>query len=297
MRWWALVLGAAVAIAPRAQAQTQTPAPSGEKGSITGRVIEKKSGHAIPFATITVVGAQKGALSDAEGAYTVTGVPVGTYEVKVQFLGFAPQSRPGVVVTAGKPIAIDFQMEEVVVQQVKAIEVTGQRRLVEVKQGATVRGANAKEIRNLPVSTVTDVLKQQAGVSTDAGDIHVRGGRADETVFMVNGVVNRDLVTGQSTAGQLNARSVQEVNVATSAYDVRYGNALSGVVEIRLKEGTDKFEGGVTAGTGSYGGRWWQVVAGGPDDPVRVRGTTAGTIRCRLYQDTAIDPTREGIGG
>ena len=61
----------------------------------------------------------------------------------------------------------------------------------------------------------------------------MRGGRADETVFVVNGVANRDLVTGQSTAGQLNARSVAEVNVATGAFDVRYGNALSGVVEVR----------------------------------------------------------------
>src|SRR4030095_684817 len=92
-----------------------------------------------------------------------------------------------------------------------------------------------------------------------------RGGGADETVCVVNGVVNGDVVPAQSTAGQLNARSVQEVNVATSAYDVRYGNALSGVVEIRLKEGSDKFAGGITAGTGSYAGRWWQVVAGGPD--------------------------------
>ena len=42
----------------------------------------------------------------------------------------------------------------------------------------------------------------------DADQIHVRGGRADETVFVINGVANRDLITGQSTAGQLNARGM-----------------------------------------------------------------------------------------
>ena len=66
-----------------------------EKGTISGRVTDKKTAHAIPFATITVMGAQRGALSDAQGAYTVTGVPVGTYEVRVQFR-HAPQSCPGV---------------------------------------------------------------------------------------------------------------------------------------------------------------------------------------------------------
>src|SRR5262249_8899973 len=89
-----------------------------------------------------------------------------------------------------------------------------------------------------------------------------------ETMFVVNGVANRDLVTGQSTAGQLNARSVSEVNVSTGAFDVRYGNALSGVVEIRLKEGSDKMQLGVTTSTASSGGRAWQGVPSGPDPVV-----------------------------
>jgi hypothetical protein len=183
----------------------------------------------------------------------------------VQYLGYKPASQTGVVVATGKPVTVNFSLEDVIVREEKAVEVTAERRLVEVKQGSTVRSVGANEIRNLAVTTVGDVLQQQAGISTDAEQIHVRGGRADETVFMVNGVANRDLVTGQSTAGQINSRSVAEVNVATGAYDVRYGNALSGVVEIKLKEGTDKFEAGLTTSAGSYGGRSWQSVVSAPD--------------------------------
>ncbi len=236
-----------------------------DRGSITGRVIDRKTGHAIPFATVSVIGTQRGALTNSEGVYQISAVPAGTWEVKAQYLGFKPASRTGVVVGPGKPVLVDFGLEDIVVKEEKVVEVTGERRLVEVKQGATIRHVTAGEIRNLAVTTVGDVLQQQAGISTDAEQIHVRGGRADETVFVVNGVANRDLVTGQSTAGQLNARSVSEVNVATGAFDVRYGNALSGVVEIQLKEGTDKFEAGITTAAGSYGGRMMQLVTGGPD--------------------------------
>lgn len=236
-----------------------------EKGTISGRVTDKHTGHAIPFATVTLVGAQRGGLTDSEGQYTLSGLPAGTYELRVQFLGYKPDSRPGVVVTAGRAASVDFQLEEVVVHEEKAVEVTAERRLVEARQGATVRSVGARDIRNLAVTTVGDVLQQQAGVSTDAEQIHVRGGRSDETIFMVNGVANRDLVTGQSTAGEINARSVSEVNVTTGAYDVRFGNALAGVVDIRLKEGTDKYETGITTATGSYGGRSWQGVTSGPD--------------------------------
>ena len=72
-----------------------------DKGSISGKVTDKKTGHALPFATVTVVGAQRGALSDAEGEFVVPGVPAGTWEVRVQYLGYGPQARPGIAVTAG----------------------------------------------------------------------------------------------------------------------------------------------------------------------------------------------------
>jgi carboxypeptidase family protein/TonB-dependent receptor-like protein len=242
-----------------------TAAAGQDKGSVSGKVVDKRTGHAVPFATVTVMGAQRGGLTDSEGRYLISGVPVDTFEVRVQFLGFAPASKPGVVVTPGRATVVNFELSEIVVREEKVFEVKAERRLVEVKQGTTIRSVNASEIRNLPVQTIGDVLQQQAGINTDADQIHVRGGRTDETIFVVNGVTNRDLVTGSSTAGQLNARSVAEVNVATGAYDVRYGNALSGVVEITLKEGGEAFGGGVTSSAGRYGGRGLQLVMGGPD--------------------------------
>jgi len=236
-----------------------------EHGAISGKVIDQRTNHALPFANINLVDTRLGALSDSEGRFLIRNVPPGTYEVRCQFLGYEAVSKTGVVVEAGGTVTVDFEMKEIVVAREKEVEVTAERRLVEVRQGATIRSVNAAEIRNLPVQTIGDVLQQQAGIQTENDQIHVRGGRADETIFVIDGVTNRDLVTGQSTAGQLNARSVSEVNVATGAFDVRFGNALSGVVEVRLKEGGDRYEGGFTGTTGSYGWRSFQFLGGGPD--------------------------------
>lgn len=268
-----------------------------ERGSISGKVTDKKTGHAIPFANVTVPAAHVGGLTDSEGQYRLGNVPAGTYDVKVQFLGYRPEEKAAVVVTAGKNNAVDFQLTDIIVHEEKAVEVSAERRLVEVKQGATIRSVTANDIRNLPVQTLGDVLQQQAGVSVEDDQIHVRGGRSDETVFLVNGVANRDLVGGGSTAGTLNARSVSEVNVATGAYDVRYGNALSGVVDVKLKEGGDKLAGGLTLQNGSYGGRSFQIVAGGPD-PVIGRALRflhldpAGTMSSILDVSGSLNDTR-----
>jgi outer membrane receptor protein involved in Fe transport len=246
-------------------ALSAAPAAAQDRGSVAGKVSDKRSGHALAFASVTVVEAKRGGLTDSEGQFLLSGIPAGTYEIRVQFLGYKAESRTGVAVVGGKTTPVNFSLEEVVVTQVKAVEVTAERRLVEARSGTTVRSVNANEMRNLPVQTIGEVLQQQAGISTEDDQIHVRGGRADETIFVVNGVANRDLVTGQSTAGQLNARSVAEVNVATGAYDVRFGNALSGVVEIKLKEGGDKAAAGLTLTSGTYGLRNFQAVLSGPD--------------------------------
>jgi hypothetical protein len=258
-----------------------------DTGSISGRVIDKANGHAIPFASVTIPAARKGGLTDSEGAYTISGLAPGAYDVKVQFLGYKPADPINVTVVAGKTATANFTLVNVVVKEEKVTEVSAQRKLVESKQAATVRTVTAGDIRNMSVSTVSDVLHQQAGISTEADQIHVRGGRSDETVFVVDGVTNRDLVTGQSTAGQLNARSVQEVNVRTGGFDVKQGNAISGVVEITMKEGGDRLEGGLTTSTGSFGSRSWQGQIGGPDKVwtpilrrlgVRVPGTLSSII-------------------
>src|SRR5262245_37183857 len=146
-----------------------------DRGSISGKVADKRTGHAIPFATVSVVGQQKGGLTDSEGQYLIGGVPAGTCEVRVQYLGYKTESRPGIVVTPNKATPVNFQLEEVVVREEKAIEVNAERRLVESRQGATIRSVGASEIRNMPVQTIGEVLQQQAGINTEGDQIHVRG--------------------------------------------------------------------------------------------------------------------------
>lgn len=280
-------------------ALSAVPAVAQDRGSVAGKVSDKRSGHALAFANVTVLEAKRGVLTDSEGQFLLSGLPAGTYEIRVQFLGYKAEVRSGVVVAGGRTASVNFALEEQVVATTKAVEITAERRLVETRQGATVRSVGATEIRNLPVQTISEVLQQQAGITTENDQIHVRGGRADETIFVVNGVANRDLVTGQSTAGQLNARSVAEVNVATGAFDVRYGNALSGVVEIKLKEGGDKPTAGMTLTSGSYGGRNVQAVVGGPDPlfgplfrALRIPGQVTGLLDVSgsLYQTRFLSP-------
>ena len=67
------------------------------------------------------------------------------------------------------------KLTEVVVREEKTVEVTAERRLVEVRQGTTVRSVNAAEIRNLPVQTVTDTDTSLYRFTASLGDFTVDG--------------------------------------------------------------------------------------------------------------------------
>ena len=66
-------------------ALSAVPAAAQDRGSIAGKVSDKRSGHALAFANVTVVEAKRGALTDSEGQFLLSGLPPGTYEFRYPF--------------------------------------------------------------------------------------------------------------------------------------------------------------------------------------------------------------------
>jgi hypothetical protein len=87
---------------PRIEASVRRTSPDGTEPPVADRPPPRIAAVAGADPESVAFGAQRGALTDPEGRYLVTGVPVGTYEVKAQFLGYRPESRTGVVVTSGR---------------------------------------------------------------------------------------------------------------------------------------------------------------------------------------------------
>ena len=79
-------------------------------GQITGKIIDKKTGTALGFANIVIVGSRKGAMSLDDGKFTVPGIPVGTYTVKAMMMGYKTIELPGIVVNSNQTTEISFSL-------------------------------------------------------------------------------------------------------------------------------------------------------------------------------------------
>ncbi len=84
--------------------------PSRQTGSIAGSVKDGDTGGPITAATVTVVGTRFSAQTDAEGRFTIGGVPAGSYRLRARMLGYTAADT-SVVVEDGQQSVMDLRLK------------------------------------------------------------------------------------------------------------------------------------------------------------------------------------------
>ncbi|OGF10414.1 MAG: hypothetical protein A2W00_08915 [Candidatus Eisenbacteria bacterium RBG_16_71_46] len=239
-------LALALLAAPLAHAQQP---PAGATGRITGKVIEKGGGP-VPYANIIVLGTRFGTMTDENGNFVLVGAPVGRQQVQVQSVAHGKQVQT-VTIDAGQTVTVDFAFGEAkVVKEVEEIVVTAEKR-IDTKSSTTKQSISAEKLRELPVDNLSEAVAVKAGIVAQGGELHFRGGRSGEVKFQFDGVEVSDPQFGRN-AGIANL-AVAGTDILSGGFDAEYGNALSGIVSVSTKEGTDRFGGEVRWDTDRYG--------------------------------------------
>jgi len=219
------------------------PLALADPGNLTGKVLDGKTGEALPFSNVVIMDTPYGAMSMEDGSFFIRNIPEGTYKVRASYMGYEHEEKDSVVVRAYNTTEIGFRLYRTVLQTTDEVLVTAERPMVEVDVPSTVRSINEEQLREMPVTDIEDVVGLQAGVVESDDEIHIRGGRTDETLYIIDGVQMKDLISGKSSALDVSARSVAEMDIITGGYSAEYGQALSGVVNVKLKEGGSSHHG------------------------------------------------------
>ena len=249
---WALagVAWAGVALPQTRPSPAPAAAPGAALGKISGRVTgEDKQG--IAFANISILSTKQGTSTDENGNFVITGVPVGAQQVRAQALGFEAMIQTAQVNAGGQAATLNFVFGAAkITKTLEEIEVRAEKR-IDVKSSTTKQNITAEKLRELPVDNLTQAIATKAGVVAASDGLHFRGGRSGEVKFQVDGVEASDpLFGGGANVASL---SVAGTDVLSGGFDAEYGNALSGVVSVSTKEGSDRLTGEVRWDTDRYG--------------------------------------------
>lgn len=213
-----------------------------QKGSISGKVIDKQTSSGIEYASVVLLNPADssvvtgiGAITSSNGGFTVN-APYGTYLLRVTFMGYAPYIH-------GSKITLSAQHHSAHVGKIviepkaaalEAVVVSAERTMVEYQLDRRVINVDKNIVAN--GGTATDVLQNIPSVSVDNdGNVSLRG--SSNVKVLINGrpyeLMGNDL---ESLLEQTPAASVESVEVITNPSAKYDPEGMSGIINIKLKD-------------------------------------------------------------
>jgi outer membrane cobalamin receptor len=199
-------------------------------GKVQGTVIDEKTGEPIPYANVVVIDTEMGAATDADGNFFILNVPTGQYTVEFSYLGYQTKRVTGVVVEYNKTARLEVDLKPSAIE-LSPITVTSERPAVSKDMVGTTYLLRKTELPYVPVDYTIELVAFQAAVARTDTALHVRGGRASEVQYMIDNVSIIDPQTGDP-AITLSRGIVDEVIFLPGGFDVEYGRAMSGIINM-----------------------------------------------------------------
>ncbi|NOY76659.1 MAG: TonB-dependent receptor [Calditrichaeota bacterium] len=247
---------------------------AGVTGKITGYVVDKATGEPLPGVNVLLKGTMMGAATDSKGYYMILNIPVGTYTVRADYIGYSSIEKSNIRVHPDLTTQVNFSMASTVLQG-KTISIVAERPIINKNITHSVKTLQAEDLANIPMRGIQTVMAISSAV---VNGTHVRGGRSEENVTYVDGVMTTLLRGGTTNALSVINNAIEEADFHAGGFNAEYGFANSGILFTTTKSGGAKYhfsiEGisdelfknkeGKTLGTRSWGYNDYTVTAGGP---------------------------------
>lgn len=208
---------------------------AGTTGIIEGKVLDKATHEPLIGVTVLIVGTTQGAATNIDGEFLINNVEAGSYDVRFTNIGYQTQLSKGVVVRPDLRTKLSVELLQTNVE-LHEVEVTAERPMIEKDVTSTTFSVGSSQVDKLPIRNVQELMALFPSVTAEG---NVRGGKSSEVVYLVDGLPLQDVVTG-GAGGSLPKSSITEFSIQSGGFEAEYGNALSGVVNIVTKRGSDK---------------------------------------------------------
>lgn len=224
----------------------------GSGGKISGTVISQETGNPLPGVNVFIEGTELGAATDANGDYVILNIPSGSYTLQASYIGYTTYRVKNLRVSLDQTTRQKFSLSQEVIAGQEVV-VVAKRPMIQRDLTASQRVTTSDEIKDMPVETFLDVLTTQAGVNVGAdGALHIRGGRSNEIGYYIDGISVSNPFFTNSLAINVSNKALEEMKIVSGVFNAEYGNAMSGIVNLQIKEGGTKFHGSLSAYSGDY---------------------------------------------
>lgn len=186
-------------------------------------------------------------MTNAEGKFSIEQVPPGIYRLQASAIGYKTVTTPEYILST-RDLHIQIEMEENQTE-LEGVTITASPFRRDIESPVSLRIIGLQEIEKSPGANrdISRIVQSYPGVAFSPigyrNDLIVRGGSPSENRFYLDGVeipnINHFSTQGASggPVGILNADLIREVNFYTGAFPTDKGNALSSVLDFKLRDG------------------------------------------------------------
>ncbi|HNV73318.1 MAG TPA: SusC/RagA family TonB-linked outer membrane protein [Gemmatimonadaceae bacterium] len=238
---------------------TATTRAEAQQPQVTGRVTASDVNEPLSDVRVIVLGTSVFTVTNAQGNFTLRGLPAGSYEVRVLRVGYQEQKKSVAVTASGPAVALNFAMVRTVVQlQAVVTTATGEQRRVElgnsvatIDAAKTVESGSVKNMGDLLVAKAAGVQILPSNMTAGGSRVRIRGtsslSLSNDPIYVIDGV--RMTSTGGTGIGvggtapsrvnDINPEEIENIEVVKgpSAATLYGTDAANGVVVITTKRG------------------------------------------------------------
>ena len=230
LRYWMMVLLAAMPLA------AQTPGVT-----LSGFVTDADNGESLPLASIVLAQVQLGAASNSSGYYAVKGIPAGTYEVVISYIGY--KSWRDTLAFSDQDVRLDvaLQVESVDLEEI-VIQAERREELEQATQSSFI-ALQVEPLQQMPAIGEADLLRSlqllpgiQSASDISSG-LYVRGGGPDQTAILLDHIPLYNPSHMFGFFSTFNPDAIKDVQLYKGAYPAAYGRTLGAVLDVSNREG------------------------------------------------------------
>lgn len=208
--------------------------------------VTDESGGLLPGATVTATHVETGVSRTVQtsdrGTYVMPALPIGTYTVRAELLGFAIVSKEGIVLNVGGSGTLNFSLKLATVEE--TITVTGEAPLIDTKRSALAGNIEQKQVENLPLNgrNWLDLVALVPGARGNPGTIQAGASGSDMAKYQMDGVDITNQCCGSANTAY-SQENIAEFQVITNRFDASYGRVNGAVINAVTKSGSNQFRG------------------------------------------------------
>lgn len=225
--------------------------------NVKGTLRDQETRQPIPGAVLIFTGQEREytTFSDAGGNFRVT-IPPGRWNILISHLGYSPKILQNITVSTGKEVILEIPLDAKVFETQEVQVSAGTRSWLTPSSGSSVRTLQSQDATRFaggyydPLRMVANFAGITSGNSDESNEIVIRGNSPRGMLWRLEGleIPNPNHLSGGvgnngGAYSMISTDVLADFDFYSGAFPAEYGNALSGVMDLRLRKGnTDKYE-------------------------------------------------------